>query len=474
MTSSIITKIQEFLPGYQEVSEGVIVENPYVPLDWAREFHASPYINSYLCGGLGSGKTRSAAEETKQLLLEYPGASAMIGRKFLPDLKRTAMKVFMDIMPTSLIEDFNKTDRLLQLKNGSYVYFLGLMDDIENPEKLKSYEYMISWVEEATEIDRSIHDIVLSRRRGFLKNGPTRLKSIFTFNPVGEEHYIYDVGVKNRIDEIDLEMPDKTTKRVKYSDWHKSKTRDNLKNLPPSYVAELKATYPPEEWFRILDGEMGNISRKDAVFSGTFNQMVHTKKVPISPHMLLRTSWDWGFNHPACIVFDITPQGQYRFLKEYNGQNQDTGSFATEVLGDMRDRFPQHRLIGNYGDRHGADKKSSGKTDFDVMRTEFNIIITGKHTEIQDGLAVIRRYLTRLCHNGEPMMIIDPEGCPRLVSAMSSGYRNDPKTDQPMKDGHYDHVVDCARYAYVNTATYDFQVARNLKKSYYEVKPRRY
>jgi hypothetical protein len=50
---------------------------------------------------------------------------------------------------------------------------------------------------------------------------------------------------------------------------------------------------------------------------------------------------------------------------------------------------------------------------------------------------------------GNPLLRFDRQGCPLLIDAISGGYAMDERTDEPKKDGYYDHLVDALRYACV-------------------------
>lgn len=105
--------------------------------------------------------------------------------------------VFTEI--TRLIEEWeldslfkiNKTDMLITCINGYQIIFAGL-DDIEKLKSLRPAHGAITdiWVEEATETDKNTIKQLYKRQRG--GNQETKKRLTMSFNPIVQNHWIYD------------------------------------------------------------------------------------------------------------------------------------------------------------------------------------------------------------------------------------------------------------------------------------------
>ena len=104
-------------------------------------------------GSAGSGKSIFAVVKCIKYCLEFDGARAYVFRMSLPDLKRTLIKEFRQLLTKFGIEfRENKTDGVMEFPNGSLIQFTGLEDFakirsinadfviIEQCEQLPSYE----------------------------------------------------------------------------------------------------------------------------------------------------------------------------------------------------------------------------------------------------------------------------------------------------------------------------------------------
>ena len=100
-------------------------------------FMASTASRLLFSGAFGAGKTLVLCAKGLKLSLDYPGNFGLIARKVRATLAQTTLKTFMErACPVELIADYNKSERLVTLLNGSQILFGGLDD----PLKLGSLE----------------------------------------------------------------------------------------------------------------------------------------------------------------------------------------------------------------------------------------------------------------------------------------------------------------------------------------------
>ena len=95
------------------------------------------YVNStatrvLFSGAFGAGKSVALCTKALKLSLDYPGNFGLICRKVRATLAQTTLKTFMELVcPRELITDYNKSEGLVTLTNGSQVLFGGLDDPLK-------------------------------------------------------------------------------------------------------------------------------------------------------------------------------------------------------------------------------------------------------------------------------------------------------------------------------------------------------
>lgn len=169
------------------VSGSLNLELPYKPLKKQAQAHALKAKYRSFCGGWGNGKTSWGCAETFIRLHEFAGTRAIIARKTRPELKQTTWQMFIDGdpghphawhgIPRETVASINKSDLIVEFRNGSVVYGLPLDD----PAKLENYNLGFFWIDQAEEVEE---DIFL-KFHGRLRQRIGPREGIVTWNPSG-------------------------------------------------------------------------------------------------------------------------------------------------------------------------------------------------------------------------------------------------------------------------------------------------
>ena len=135
-------------------------------------------------GAFGAGKTMALTAKGLKLSIDYPGNFGLICRKVRATLPQTTLKTFLDrVCPYEMIADFNKSEGLIKLVNGSQILFGGLDD----PLKLGSLELGWCGIDEAIETVEDDWKMLEGRLR--LPGVPHQLFA--ATNPGPPSHYLY-------------------------------------------------------------------------------------------------------------------------------------------------------------------------------------------------------------------------------------------------------------------------------------------
>lgn len=235
-------------PSYTQCPNCGAIELLYTPQDYQQAIHEIPYVQDEngglkpqiisTFGGYGSGKSKASLQEFFLRCMENPMGVGLVTAPTLQLLKRTTIKTLLDeIIPPPLVEKYNKSDGEIHLVNGFVIYTIPSDDD----EKLRSINAGLIHLEEASGINRTIYDQLLSRmRHPFVKN-----KAIFVCsNP--EIGWIKDVLVDNeaRKNPIHPEHEDYNP----YISCFIWATKLN-KHLPPNFI-EMNSKGKPSWWTR--------------------------------------------------------------------------------------------------------------------------------------------------------------------------------------------------------------------------------
>jgi phage terminase large subunit len=228
-----------------------------------------------LRGGTRSSKSYSMAQHIiLNKLLALDNRVIIIARKTLPALRKTAMKLVIDLIDEYKIPvKFNKSDLELRYKN-NLIYFMSLDD----PGKIASIDYNDCWLEEA--VDFTYADFKQFNFRSSRKGEGNQI--FLSFNPVSALHW------------IKTELIDKRTSGIAE---HVSTYKDNIAHLAPEIVKEIEALASQDQnFYRIYGlGEWGVLENLIYPKWQTFNS---------DPEKFDEITYgvDWGFNHSSAIV----------------------------------------------------------------------------------------------------------------------------------------------------------------------------
>jgi len=159
------------------------------------DFIESPAARVLFSGAFGAGKSVALCTKALKLSLDYPGNFGLICRKVRATLAQTTIKTFFELVcPRELIADYNKSEGLVTLTNGSQILFGGLDD----PLKLGSLNLGWCGIDEAIETTEEDWKMLEGRLRL-----PNVLHQIFAAtNPGPPSHYLYRIFFKEKKGEV--------------------------------------------------------------------------------------------------------------------------------------------------------------------------------------------------------------------------------------------------------------------------------
>jgi len=223
--------------------EGVLVvdfSEVYKPEPKQIVAHMAPERYVLFGGAMGGGKSAWICAEAIQLSLDFPGNRGYLCRWENTSFVKTTMVELEKFLPPECILKHNKSDRVIELVNGSRIYYGGLRsNEADKPlDRLKSMTLGWFGIDEASEVTEDSFNLLSSRLRlqiGAKNSLP--YKGLLTSNP--EPGWVMHRFVENT-------FPDHV--------FIPSLPEDNS-HLPDDYVEGLRAVFPPDWVKAYLEGD---------------------------------------------------------------------------------------------------------------------------------------------------------------------------------------------------------------------------
>jgi len=357
-------------------------------------------------GGAGSGKSYAVAQYLL-ILIGYATEplKILVTRKTNPSLRLSALELVKEILSTNNVYFFEqRAEQILSLLDGSRIYFRG-MDD---PEKIKSAEFNIVWMEEATEFDEQDYRILKLRlrrpqvrsRKGWLI--PNQI--ILTFNPVSVHNWTYKLF-------FERQNPSAMILHTTY--------RDNP-FLDEEYIRQLEALKNEDKTFYEIYAEGRFATPENLIFT---NYRV-VKDAP-SEFDEIRYGIDFGFNNPTVVLkVGIKDQNVWVLDELYKTK------LTNAELIDLLKQFVRERNAPIF-----ADSSEPARIE-EIRRAGFNIQPALK--DVKAGIDFLKRwtiYISEHCVNT----------LKEIRNYKWKEDRNGNPLDEPVK--FMDHAMDALRYA---------------------------
>jgi len=265
------------------------------------------------------------------------------------------------------------------------------------------------------------------------------LRGMLATNPTSPQHWIHDTFVKNPRPGYEL---------------FRSKTMDNIKNLPPGYIERMRQTYPEDWQKRFLDGEFGHMLAGDPCFPDFCGK--HQRVIEPMQGLDMVRGWDFGLRHPCCVFTQFDDEGRFKILRTIKGENEDIYKFCDRIKKFSATHYNTF-TFKDYVDPSGKNKKDSGKSSVDVLR-EKGIQAKYRMTTPEQRAVELRRMM-RDYPGGEPAFQIDPAN-QYLIEGFSGGYTLG-ENGEPKKDGYFEHGIDAVGYIIANTCMVESKVTKS-------------
>ena len=295
-------------------------------------FMEDPDPELLFSGAFGAGKTVALCAKGLKLSLDYPGNFGLLCRKTRSSMTHTTIRTFFEkVCPKELVTNYNKTEGLVTLTNGSEILFGGL----DNPLKLGSLELGWIGVDEAIETTEDDWKMLAGRLRY-----PNVLHQIFgATNPGPPTHYLY---------KLFFEQEGKAV--------YQAGTFDNPE-LPEDYK-ERVAQYTGVYYDRYVLGRW--IGFEGLVYKAFDEPQCLHKRFEIPDHWLIYVGHDFGGANPAAMFYAQDPATA--FFWAYKEYLPGGGRSIYQHVQEWKDMTAGRNVVMRSGGSHQEDEIRQGYT----------------------------------------------------------------------------------------------------------------
>ncbi len=378
--------------------------------------------NIMLYGGSRSGKTfllcyalivRASKVKSRHIII----------RQNFNHVKRS---IWLDTLPKVLSLAFpnlrahpNKSDYFYKLANGSEIW-IGGMDDEKSVEKILGNEYSTIYFNECSQLNYS--SIQIAKTRLAEKNDLSK-KIYYDENPPTKSHWSYWLFEK-KIDPIDENPLDDPSNYVSLL----MNPNDNIENIDSEYL-DMLSKMPEKEKNRFLKGLFNDETDGSVYYS--FNRDNHVREIkPYGGTVFV--GMDYNVD-PLTAVIGQVSDGKIQIFDEVYLNNSDTYKMAAALKSKGLSGV---RVIP---DSTGANRKTSGRSDFDILREAGFVIESTRNPFVTDRVNNVNRLLSN------NLLTIDPK-CKKLINDLERVSWKNNELDQSGANKHLTHISDALGY----------------------------
>ncbi len=370
------------------------------------------------------------------------GGDYLISRHFMPELRRTTMKTFLDLCPKELILEVRVADAEVHLRssNGkSVIYFIGL----DEPGKIDSMNLSGFAIDEASQTTEE----AFLKLQGRLRNPKGLRKGLVVGNPKGRDH-VYRYFVSKQVLKA---TQSKTLEQVK-ADYLMivAPSTENV-HLPEGYVEGMLATYSPERIERDVNGSFDSF---EGMIYSEFNRQTHVIEPFDIPDSWTRViGHDHGFTNPSASIFGAVDNDGNLYI--YDEFYQREWLIEDIVKKGLLPKIGRNKIEAIFIDPSTKAKRGqTGVSDFTTYLEHLptKIPLIGANNEVSAGIDRVKSFLRINPKTKKPRMFIFST-CVNLIeeigeyqwqelTAGQAGKVNE--KEAPRK--YNDHAVDAWRY----------------------------
>ncbi len=447
------------------------------PGDQAMAFHMDSSFGRGLLGPVGSGKSSACCIEIFfRAMQQEPGPDKIRRSRWAAirntygELKSTTIKTWCDwfdgLQSMKWDTPIVSTISIADIGDGTAVELEVLFIALDRPEdvgKLRSLELTGAWMNEASELEKTVLDMCtqrVGRYPSMRHGGPSWQGIIMDTNPPDDDHWYYKLAEEDKPETYKFfRQPGALFRVMDKSDPDFGKFKpnpkaENIKNLKKGYdYYYQQIPGKSEDYIRVfICGDYGTTMNGKPVYP-EWNDKQHIATSPLDAirGYPLVLGFDFGLT-PACIIGQMSPRGQVLILDELVSEDMGIRQFYTDVvLPHLNHKYPNY-TIDAVGDPAGVNRSQTDeKTCFEELMN------MGLACEPADSNEFIKRresvafFLQRLTSNG-PGFLIDPS-CKKLIKGFRGGYRYERLKvsgsarfkDRPVKDA-FSHPADALQY----------------------------
>lgn len=418
-------------------------------------------------GAIRSSKTTIGLWKVLNSAMEHAGIRWLVCR-WIDDDVNALLKPLLRLMfeQVGLDAAWFPDEHRYELPNGSWIYLRGLRPS-ENQSRFSKFRGMTLAGVLCDQAEEIPEDFALELKGRLSQKGyPHQL--IFTPNPPGEDHWLARMFP-------DTESGAPTAESHRYI---RLSLFDNAHNLDAGYVEQLQKDYPEGHPMRrrLIEGRRGLNVKGKPVYAGYYVRDRHVGPLAMNPMVPLIEEIDFGHHHPCVKWSQFQPWGALWWLGGVMGEDMFIEDFAPLINQFRAEWFPGVKQIWQCCDPAGTHQNSQGTKLNGLKVLQDNGIYprwveNSNMPEVRHGaIQVTAGYMRRRTVRGDEAFQVDPTHW-RIVSARESrfasfaldaleaGYVWDDRVRQtaggkkltvPMKDGYYEHVMNCGEYGVIN------------------------
>ena len=372
-------------------------QSAYRPFGTQQELFGYRGREVLLAGPAGTGKSRAALEKLSFVAYRRPIRAAIV-RKVRKSLTQAALVTYeKKVLPEPSGVRFWTEDQEYRYPNGAIVALAGLDD----PEKVKSTEFDLIYVQEATELDQLDWELLVSR----LRNGVLSYQQIIAdCNPADPYHWL-----KQRCDRGECLLLD---------------TRHEDNPLLFDHAAGAWTDFG-EQYLKTLDTLTGYLYQRlrlgqwvaaDGMFFTEWNPAIHLcEPFNIPDHWPRWTSTDYGFASPWCTLwFARDPEGSrpiYVYRERYGTEIRDEDQAKIIAEASAGERIIAHVLDPSMFNARTESNRPSIASVYASNGVEF---ITPGFNNRRTGWSIVRAALADSSKDESDSQLEGKRAGPRL------------------------------------------------------------